>query len=36
MAVPRTELGWVPDLIILAAVTIGITAFGSRSAAVAP
>jgi hypothetical protein len=36
MAVPRTELGWVPDLLILAAVTIGITAFGSRSAAVAP
>jgi len=36
MVAPRTELGWAPDLIILAAVTIGITAFGSRSAAVAP
>jgi hypothetical protein len=32
MAVPRTELGWVPDLVILAAVTIAITVFGSRSA----
>jgi len=36
MAVPRTELGWVPDLVILAAVTIGITVFGSRSFTVAP
>jgi len=33
MAVPRTELGWVPDLIILAGVTIAITVAGSRSAA---
>jgi hypothetical protein len=32
MAVPRTELGWVPDLVILAAVTVAITFFGSRSA----
>jgi hypothetical protein len=32
MAVPRTELGWVPDLVILAAVTVAITVFGSRSA----
>ena len=31
MAVPRTELGWVPDLVILAAVTVAITFFGSRS-----
>ena len=36
MVVPRTELGWVPDLVILAAATIGITVLGSRSAAVAP
>jgi hypothetical protein len=36
MAVPRTELGWVPDLIILAVVTIAITAFGSRSAGASP
>lgn len=33
MAVPATELGWIPDLIILAAVTIAITAAGSRRAA---
>lgn len=33
MAVPRTELGWVPDLVILAAATIVITVVGSRSAA---
>ncbi len=32
MAVPATELGWVPDLVILAAATIVITALGSRSA----
>ena len=32
MVVPRTELGWVPDLVILAAATIVITALGSRSA----
>ncbi len=32
MAVPSTELGWVPDLVILAGVTIAITVFGSRSA----
>src|SRR6267142_1957440 len=31
MAVPRTELGWVPDLVILAAATIVITVLGSRS-----
>ena len=30
MAVPKTELGWVPDLLILAGVTIVITALGSR------
>ena len=36
MAVPRTELGWVPDLVILAAVTIAITVLGSRSATAAP
>ncbi len=36
MAVPRTELGWVPDLVILAAATLAITVVGSRPAAVAP
>jgi len=30
MAVPRTELGWVPDLVILAGATVAITAFGAR------
>ena len=33
MAFPRTELGWVPDLVILAAVTLAITVLGSRAAA---
>ena len=32
MVVPRTELGWIPDLVILAAATIVITVLGSRSA----
>ena len=36
MAVPRTELGWIPDLVILAAATIAITAFGSRSTSASP
>ncbi len=36
MAVPATELGWVPDLVILAAATIVITVLGSRSATAAP
>lgn len=31
MAVPRTELGWVPDLAILAGATVLITVLGSRS-----
>jgi len=30
MTVPATEFGWVPDIIILVAVTIAITAAGSR------
>lgn len=30
MVVPETELGWGPDLLILAAVTVAITALGSR------
>ncbi len=34
MAVPKTQVGWVPDLLILAAVTILITTLGSRPAAV--
>jgi len=33
VAVPRIELAWVPDLIILTGVTIVITVAGSRSAA---
>ncbi len=36
MAVPRTELGWVPDLVILTAATIAITVLGSRAAAAPP
>ena len=32
MAVPRTELGWIPDLVILAGATIAITVLGSRAA----
>ena len=32
MVVPATELGWVPDLVILAAATMVITVLGSRSA----
>jgi hypothetical protein len=35
MALPRTELGWVPDLIILAVATLAITALGSRATAAA-
>jgi hypothetical protein len=30
MAVPATELGWIPDLAIIVAVTVAITAAGSR------
>lgn len=33
MAVPATELGWIPDLVILVVVTVAITAAGSRRAA---
>jgi hypothetical protein len=37
MVVPQTELGWVPDLVILAGATVAITAFGARpQAAAAP
>lgn len=35
MVIPRTELGWVPDLVILAAAALAITVFGSRPAAAA-
>ena len=35
MAVPRTELGWTPDLIIIVAVTVVITAVGTRRPAAA-
>ena len=31
MAVPATELGWTPDLLILVVVTAAITVAGSRS-----
>jgi hypothetical protein len=34
MTVPSTELGWVPDLAIIVAVTVAITVAGSRRAAV--
>jgi len=30
MTVPVTEFGWVPDLVIIVAVTAAITAVGSR------
>jgi hypothetical protein len=36
MAVPPTELGWVPDLVSLAAATVAITALGARRHAAAP
>jgi hypothetical protein len=32
MVVPRTELGWAPDLGILALAAAGITAYGARGA----
>jgi len=35
MTVPRTELGWIPDLVIIVAVTVAITAAGSRRVAAA-
>jgi len=35
MAVPRTELGWIPDLAIIVVVTVAITAAGSRRMAAA-
>ena len=35
MAVPRTELGWTPDLIIIVVVTVVITAVGARRPAAA-
>lgn len=36
MTVPRTELGWVPDLVMLAAAVVVITVLGSRAAARTP
>lgn len=30
MVVPATELGWIPDLVIIAGITAAITAAGSR------
>src|SRR5258706_7327885 len=35
IAVPATELGWTPDLIIIVAVTVVITAVGARRPAAA-
>ncbi len=35
MAVPATELGWIPDLAIIVGVTVAVTAAGSRRAAAA-
>lgn len=32
MAVPATELGWVPDIAVLVVVTAGITLLGARAA----
>jgi len=32
MVVPQTELGWAPDLVILALAAAGITAYGARGA----
>ena len=32
MTVPVTELGWIPDLIIIVVVTVAITVAGSRGA----
>jgi hypothetical protein len=36
MAVPRTELGWQPDLVILAVATVAITVLGSRRPVATP
>jgi hypothetical protein len=36
MAVPATELGWVPDIAILVVVTIAITLIGARTPAATP
>ena len=36
MAVPATELGWVPDIVILIAVTVLITAAGSQRPVTSP
>jgi hypothetical protein len=33
MTVPATELGWIPDLVIIVGMTAAITAAGSRRAA---
>ncbi len=35
MAVPATELGWIPDLLLLTLATIVLTVLGSRSSAAA-
>ena len=35
MAIPATELGWIPDVIIIVVVTAAITIAGSRRVAIA-
>ena len=36
MAVPATELGWVPDIAILVVATVAITLIGARTPATVP
>ena len=36
MAVPATELGWVPDIAILVVATVAITLIGARTPAATP
>ena len=36
MAVPATELGWVPDVAILVVATVAITLIGARTPATVP
>ncbi|HKC41541.1 MAG TPA: hypothetical protein VKC15_18500 [Gemmatimonadales bacterium] len=36
MAVPRTELGWKPDIAILVVATVAITLLGARAPAATP
>lgn len=36
MAVPATELGWLPDIAILVVATVAITLIGARTPATVP